>query len=96
MSFRYRSTKYDTFTGFPRVTITDATGEYVEYNRRFPKRNSRCSLEVYAHPVAKWTSVSLHEYGESDGGNGRSKTISLTLSEEEGRAVYEYLRKVYG
>lgn len=94
MGFRY--TKHDTFADLPRVTVTDATGEYVEYNRRFPKKNSRCSLEVYSHPVAKWTSVSLREYGESDGGNGRAKTIELTLSEAEGKALYEHLAKIHG
>lgn len=93
---RFRSTKRDTFGPNPRVTITDATGRHVEYNRRFPKQNSRCSLEVSANPDKKWASVQMTEYGESDGGNGRAKIISMSINEDEARKIYELLHEIYG
>lgn len=86
--------------GSTQFRLVDRTGTHTEYNRRYPKHNNYAIAEVTQNPAfhkpdGGWLGITLSEYGESDGGNGRSKTISLTLDKDEARALYQMLKDIH-
>jgi hypothetical protein len=48
-----------------------------------------------SHIENRYLSIHATETAHLDNGNTSAKTAMLTLGEEEGRAVYEWLRALY-